>query len=150
MRINLSVVDGPHGGSTFSFEEHDNFIVGRAKFAHFQSCRVRCADHVRAEGFKTNGPHSGPYETWVSGGLHPNAARATCWNSLCLFISTFSILVLLGARPLLALLVGAGDALSPDQVFRVRAVRTCSLADRIARSRVWTGPESPWAASSAR
>jgi serine/threonine-protein kinase len=36
MRINLSVTAGPHTGQVFSFEEHDNFIVGRSKRAHFQ------------------------------------------------------------------------------------------------------------------
>ena len=36
MRINLTVIKGPHQGRRFSFEEHDNFIVGRAKFAHFR------------------------------------------------------------------------------------------------------------------
>jgi hypothetical protein len=36
MRINLAVIKGPHEGREFSFDEHDNFIVGRAKFAHFR------------------------------------------------------------------------------------------------------------------
>ena len=36
MRINLTVIEGPHEGREFTFQEHDNFIVGRAKVAHFQ------------------------------------------------------------------------------------------------------------------
>ena len=36
MRINLTVIKGPHKGREFSFGEHDNFIVGRAEFAHFR------------------------------------------------------------------------------------------------------------------
>jgi len=36
MRIVLSVIKGPHKSREFSFEEHDNFIVGRAKVAHFR------------------------------------------------------------------------------------------------------------------
>jgi serine/threonine-protein kinase len=36
MRIKLTVIKGPHAGREFSFEEHDNFIVGRAKFAQFR------------------------------------------------------------------------------------------------------------------
>ena len=36
MRIALTVVKGPHQGREFVFEQHDNFIVGRAKFARFQ------------------------------------------------------------------------------------------------------------------
>ncbi len=36
MRINLTVTSGPHEGKIFTFEEHENFIVGRSKRAHFQ------------------------------------------------------------------------------------------------------------------
>ena len=36
MRITLTVIAGPHEGREFSFEEHDNFIVGRAKKAQFR------------------------------------------------------------------------------------------------------------------
>jgi serine/threonine-protein kinase len=36
MRINLTVTAGPHTGKVYTFEEHDNFIVGRSKRAHFQ------------------------------------------------------------------------------------------------------------------
>ena len=36
MRINLTVIKGPHRGREFSFAGHDNFIVGRAEFAHFR------------------------------------------------------------------------------------------------------------------
>jgi serine/threonine-protein kinase len=36
MRITLTVNEGPHQGQAFSFEEHDNFIVGRSNQAHFQ------------------------------------------------------------------------------------------------------------------
>ena len=36
MRIVLKVVEGPHDGREFVFDQHDNFIVGRAKFARFQ------------------------------------------------------------------------------------------------------------------
>src|SRR3954453_23314499 len=35
MKIVLSVIEGPHKGQDFMFEEHDNFIVGRAPCAHF-------------------------------------------------------------------------------------------------------------------
>src|SRR5262245_60962818 len=34
MRITLSVTEGPHTGQLYTFEEHDNFIVGRSKRAH--------------------------------------------------------------------------------------------------------------------
>jgi hypothetical protein len=36
MQIKLTVVEGPHQGREFTFREHDNFIVGRAKCAHFR------------------------------------------------------------------------------------------------------------------
>ena len=36
MRITLTVTAGPHEGKEFSFEEHQNFIVGRAKKAQFR------------------------------------------------------------------------------------------------------------------
>jgi serine/threonine-protein kinase len=36
MRITLTVTEGPHQGKSFTFEEHDNFIVGRSLRAHFQ------------------------------------------------------------------------------------------------------------------
>ncbi len=36
MRITLRVIAGPDEGREFSFEEHDNFIVGRAKKAQFR------------------------------------------------------------------------------------------------------------------
>lgn len=36
MRIVLTVIDGPHTGREFVFEQHDNFIVGRARFARFR------------------------------------------------------------------------------------------------------------------
>jgi eukaryotic-like serine/threonine-protein kinase len=35
-RLTLEVKEGPHKGRTFSFEEHDSFIVGRSAQAHFQ------------------------------------------------------------------------------------------------------------------
>jgi hypothetical protein len=36
MRVTLAVKKGPHRGRVFAFHEHDNFIVGRAKCAHFR------------------------------------------------------------------------------------------------------------------
>ena len=36
MRITLSITAGPHTGRAFSFEEHQNFIVGRSKKAQFR------------------------------------------------------------------------------------------------------------------
>lgn len=36
VRVTLAVIKGPHEGREFSFEEHDNFIVGRAKFVQFR------------------------------------------------------------------------------------------------------------------
>ena len=36
MRISLTVTAGPHKGREFSFEEHQNFIVGRSKKAQFR------------------------------------------------------------------------------------------------------------------
>ena len=36
MKIVLTVVEGPYAGQTFSFDKHDHFFVGRAKFAHFR------------------------------------------------------------------------------------------------------------------
>ena len=36
MRIVLTVEKGPHQGRSFAFDQHDNFIVGRAKWAHFR------------------------------------------------------------------------------------------------------------------
>ena len=35
MKVTLDVVEGPHQGRTFAFAEHDTFIVGRARYAHF-------------------------------------------------------------------------------------------------------------------
>ena len=36
MQIVLDVIDGPHRGQSFTFDGHDNFIVGRARCAHFR------------------------------------------------------------------------------------------------------------------
>lgn len=36
MKVTLTVVRGPHEGRTFTFTEHDTFLVGRAGYAHFQ------------------------------------------------------------------------------------------------------------------
>lgn len=36
MQIILTVVKGPHQGQTYTFDRHDHFFVGRAKFAHFR------------------------------------------------------------------------------------------------------------------
>ena len=36
MKVSLTVTHGPHAGKSFTFEEHDNFIVGRASYAHFR------------------------------------------------------------------------------------------------------------------
>src|SRR3954453_19835353 len=36
MKVTLSVTEGPHKGRDFTFQEHDNFIVGRAPCAHFR------------------------------------------------------------------------------------------------------------------
>lgn len=36
MIVTLTVTDGPHSGEVFSFREHDTFIVGRSKDAHFR------------------------------------------------------------------------------------------------------------------
>jgi len=36
MQIVLEVIAGPHCGQRFEFDGHDNFIVGRAKCAHFR------------------------------------------------------------------------------------------------------------------
>jgi serine/threonine-protein kinase len=36
MQIVLEVIKGPHRGRTFTFDGHDNFIVGRAPCAHFR------------------------------------------------------------------------------------------------------------------
>jgi serine/threonine-protein kinase len=36
MQIVLEVIQGPHCGKRFAFEGHDNFIVGRARCAHFR------------------------------------------------------------------------------------------------------------------
>jgi len=35
MKVSLLVVSGPHKGQAFTFEKHDVFIVGRAKYSHF-------------------------------------------------------------------------------------------------------------------
>src|SRR5437867_3164801 len=36
MHITLTVIQGPHEGKTFTFAQHDSFIVGRPRRAHFQ------------------------------------------------------------------------------------------------------------------
>jgi len=36
VQIVLEVTEGPHCGQTFTFDAHDNFIVGRARCAHFR------------------------------------------------------------------------------------------------------------------
>jgi serine/threonine-protein kinase len=36
MQITLTVMEGPHAGKAFRFNEHANFIVGRAPHAHFR------------------------------------------------------------------------------------------------------------------
>jgi eukaryotic-like serine/threonine-protein kinase len=35
-RLTLEVMEGPHKGRAFTFQEHDSFIVGRSPQAHFQ------------------------------------------------------------------------------------------------------------------
>src|SRR5215468_118963 len=36
MIVTLTVTEGPHRGQVFTFREHDTFIVGRSKDAHFR------------------------------------------------------------------------------------------------------------------
>lgn len=36
MQVELQVIEGPHCGLCFTFDGHDNFIVGRARCAHFR------------------------------------------------------------------------------------------------------------------
>ena len=36
MNVTLTVTEGPHRGTSFTFREHDTFIVGRSKDAHFR------------------------------------------------------------------------------------------------------------------
>jgi serine/threonine protein kinase len=36
MRISLTVIAGPHQGREFSFAQHDTFLIGRSRHAHFQ------------------------------------------------------------------------------------------------------------------
>ena len=36
MRVTLTVIDGPHAGQEFSFADHDTFLVGRSRRAHFR------------------------------------------------------------------------------------------------------------------
>jgi len=36
MRITLTVISGPHQGKEFMFAQHDTFLVGRSRHAHFQ------------------------------------------------------------------------------------------------------------------
>lgn len=36
MLVTLAVTEGPHKGRTFSFRDHDTFIVGRASYTHFR------------------------------------------------------------------------------------------------------------------
>ncbi len=36
MEVTLAVVEGPHQGRSFTFREHDGFIVGRGQRAHFR------------------------------------------------------------------------------------------------------------------
>lgn len=35
MRVTLRVIAGPHRGRTFTFEQHETFLIGRAETAHF-------------------------------------------------------------------------------------------------------------------
>ena len=36
MKIRLSVTAGPHTGTSFEFDRHDTFVVGRSPDAHFR------------------------------------------------------------------------------------------------------------------
>lgn len=36
MKVELTVIEGPHQGKTFTFEDHDTFVVGRGSRAHFR------------------------------------------------------------------------------------------------------------------
>ena len=36
MKVTLTVVQGPHEGKKFEFDDHDTFLVGRATYAHFR------------------------------------------------------------------------------------------------------------------
>src|ERR1041385_6656349 len=40
MHITLTVTEGPHQGRVFTFDQHDTFLVGRSKKAHFHLPRV--------------------------------------------------------------------------------------------------------------
>lgn len=35
MRVTLRVISGPHRGRTFTFDQHETFLIGRAETAHF-------------------------------------------------------------------------------------------------------------------
>src|SRR6476469_7322716 len=35
MRVSLNVVAGPQGGRTFTFDQHDTFMIGRSEDSHF-------------------------------------------------------------------------------------------------------------------
>jgi hypothetical protein len=46
MKVTLTVIAGPHQGREFSFQEHDNFIVGRAKRLSFGCRRMIRISHA--------------------------------------------------------------------------------------------------------
>lgn len=77
MRITLTVTEGPHAGQVFTFQEHDNFIVGRSKRAHF---RLPLKDkyfsriHFMVE---VNPPHCRLMDMGSTNGTHVNGQKVT-------------------------------------------------------------------------
>jgi pSer/pThr/pTyr-binding forkhead associated (FHA) protein len=77
MRITLTVTDGPHEGTTFAFEGHDTFLVGRSQRAHFQlpnKDRYFSRMHFLVE---VNPPECQVMDLGSRNGTHVNGQRIT-------------------------------------------------------------------------
>jgi serine/threonine-protein kinase len=77
MLITLTVTDGPHRGQVFTFEEHDNFIVGRSRMAHFRlSTRDTYFSRIHFM-VEINPPHARLLDMGSTNGTHVNGRRVT-------------------------------------------------------------------------
>lgn len=45
MKVELTVISGPHEGRLFSFDNHDTFFVGRGPQAHFHARKGQLLFH---------------------------------------------------------------------------------------------------------
>ena len=77
MKVSLSVVQGPHSGRVFQFEDHSFFVVGRGEFAHL---RLEAKDRYFSRAHfvvETKPPHCRLTDLASTNGTFINAVRVT-------------------------------------------------------------------------